>query len=91
MCISPTLCVPLAKALLKLGKDKDISLQVEIEPGNTGTNAYAIAHRAMQARCALISVPVRYMHTTCEMASLSDIKQAAALVAAFAREGAALC
>lgn len=91
VCISPTLSVPLSRALLSFGASEGIPLQIETEPGNTGTNAYAIAHRVPQAKCLLISVPIRYMHTTCEMAALSDMEHAAALVSAFAQKGASLC
>jgi endoglucanase len=62
-----------------------IPYRVHAAPRYTGTDADAIftAHRGVAT--GLVSVPLRYMHSPSEMASLDDIDHAARLLAAFAR------
>ena len=66
---------------------RQIPYQTETEGGNTGTNAWAVARNADNCRCALVSVPIRYMHSTCEVLNIKDIENAAKLIAAFCEEG----
>ncbi len=87
VCISPSLSLEFTKRLIELAKEKDIPFQIETEGGNTGTNAWAIANSGKNSKCALISIPIRYMHTTGEVLSLSDIDAAAKLIAEFIKEG----
>ena len=51
----------------------------------TGTDADAIFTAHGGVATALVSVPLRYMHSPNELAALSDIEHAAALLAATAR------
>jgi endoglucanase len=51
----------------------------------TGTDADAIFTAHAGVATALVSVPLRYMHSPNELAALSDIEHAAALLAATAR------
>jgi len=51
----------------------------------TGTDADAIHISRSGVPTGLISVPIRYMHSPVELASLDDIAHAARLIAAFAR------
>lgn len=66
-------------------KADGIPVQLQAAPRFTGTDADAIftAHRGIAT--GLVSVPLRYMHSPSEMAALSDITNAARLLAAFAR------
>lgn len=73
----------LREKLIETAKEYNITHQFEIEPGPTGTDA-----RAMQiTRCGiptlLISLPLRYMHTSIETINIEDIKMAAKLLARF--------
>lgn len=71
--------------LLSAARAEEIPVQLQAAPRFTGTDADAIftAHRGTAT--GLVSVPLRYMHTPSEMAALSDITNAARLLAAFAR------
>ena len=51
----------------------------------TGTDADAIFTARGGVATALVSVPLRYMHSPNELAALSDIEHAAELLAATAR------
>ncbi len=87
ICISPSLSFDFTKQLMALCTEKEIPYQTETEGGNTGTNAWAVARNADNCRCALVSVPIRYMHSTCEVLNIKDIENAAKLIAAFCEEG----
>ncbi|MGL4735998.1 MAG: M20/M25/M40 family metallo-hydrolase [Cellulosilyticaceae bacterium] len=50
-----------------------IPLQYELTPGSTGTDADRIRLTGKGVPVALVSLPLRYMHAPCEVASLSDI------------------
>lgn len=73
----------LREKLVEIAKEYNIPHQFEIDPGPTGTDA-----RAMQiTRCGiptlLISLPLRYMHTSIETINIEDIKASAKLLARF--------
>jgi endoglucanase len=53
--------------------------------GSTWSDADDVFAAAGGTAAALVSIPIRYMHTTCEVAQLSDVEAAARLLAAFAR------
>ncbi len=73
----------LREKLVEIAKEYNIPHQFELDPGPTGTDA-----RAMQiTRCGiptlLISLPLRYMHTSIETINIDDIKASARLLARF--------
>ena len=51
----------------------------------TGTDADAFTTSRAGIPTGLVSVPVRYMHSSVEMVSLDDVENAARLISAFAR------
>ncbi|MGC9529316.1 MAG: M42 family metallopeptidase [Candidatus Bipolaricaulaceae bacterium] len=67
--------------LVETARRHDIPYQVEPAPGGTGTDANAIQLTRAGVATVLISVPNRYMHSPCEMVSLSDLQHAARLAA----------
>lgn len=71
--------------LVEAAKAEGIPHAIHAAPRTTGTDADAIftAHRGIAT--GLVSVPLRYMHSPSELASLDDIHHAARLLAAFAR------
>lgn len=75
--------------LLEVAQREEIPLQRAATPGKSGTDTDAIFLRAGGITSALISLPIRYMHTTVEMASLGDLKRIAELFAAFCLDLAA--
>lgn len=64
-------------------KKLKIPYQVESEPGATGTDARTIQLSGMGSATGLISLPLRYMHTPCEIVDLQDIEHAVQLIEAF--------
>ena len=57
--------------------------EVEVMGGNTGTDADGVTVAGVGVRCALVSVPLRYMHTPAELIDARDVEQTAALIAAY--------
>lgn len=55
-------------------KKLDVNLQYEITPGRTGTDADTIKYTAKGVPIALVSLPIRYMHSPVETASFNDIQ-----------------
>ncbi|HZO86866.1 MAG TPA: M42 family metallopeptidase [Chthonomonadaceae bacterium] len=69
--------------LIQTAKDLEIPYQIEAAPGGTGTDANAMQISRAGMATGLISVPLRYMHTPCEVMSLDDIENSARLMAGF--------
>jgi putative aminopeptidase FrvX len=60
-----------------------IPYQVEPSPRATGTDANVMQLNRSGVAAALVAIPNRYMHTPVEMIALSDLENAARLLAAF--------
>lgn len=61
---------------------QSIPLQRAATPGGSGTDTDAIFIRAGGIPCGLLSLPIRYMHTTVELGSLRDLEQISQVFAA---------
>jgi len=81
--IGPNLHRKMTNRLIETAKEGNIPYQTDVEPGDTGTDAWFTQVSRSGIPTVLISVPVRYMHTPVETVSLSDIKNAGRLVAEF--------
>ncbi len=66
------------------GEDR-FAVQREADPSGAGTDAWAIQVAREGIPTALLSIPLRYMHTTVEMLSLEDLNNTGRLLASFAR------
>lgn len=71
-------------SLLKsLAREKEIPFQTESFIGRTGTDADKMHFAADGTVTALVSLPLRYMHSPSEMCALSDIENSIKLLAEF--------
>ena len=79
----------MTKELVRVAEENGISYQSEAMSRTTGTNADFIPLTASGIRTALVSVPLRSMHTTVEVVSISDIENTAKLIGEYiiAQEG----
>lgn len=73
----------LRKILIEIAKQYNIPYQNEITPGPTGTDAYAIQINRDGIPALVVSIPLRYMHTSVELIDLEDIKYTAQLLSFF--------
>jgi endoglucanase len=83
ICLGPNIHPMVGKELLRLAKEYRIPHQLEAIPRPTGTDARAIQITRGGIPTALISIPLRYMHTSVELVDLEDIRQAGRLLACF--------
>lgn len=81
ICIGPNIHPKLRKRLMDTAKEYNIPYQVEVEPGNTGTDAWDIQIIGEGIPTLLISIPIKYMHTSVEMVNMEDIKNTGRIVA----------
>ena len=85
---APTLDDAMTRQLVSLAKDNAIPFHHEVMGGDTGTDADCIADARTGVRTALLSVPLRYMHTPCELIDVRDVEAVGRLMAAFVKKGA---
>ncbi|RQD77659.1 MAG: M42 family peptidase [Candidatus Syntrophonatronum acetioxidans] len=71
------------KKLVEIAREYNIPYQEDITPGATGTDARAFQVSREGVATGLISIPLRYMHTSVELLSLKDIHASAQLMARF--------
>ena len=70
-----------AAALEKAAKEYHINYQVEICGGHTGTDAWVIQVARCGIPTGLLSLPIRYMHSTVETLRTADITDTGRLLA----------
>lgn len=71
--ISPVLDRAISNKLIKIAKEKGIPYQLEVMGRSTGTDADIISVTKSGVKTALVSIPLRNMHSDCEIISLSDV------------------
>jgi endoglucanase len=64
---------------------ESIPYQVAVAAGGTGTDANAMQLNQSGMATGLLGVPLRYMHTPCELLALGDVENCARLMAAYCR------
>lgn len=92
--IGPNTARWMSRRLLDEAKAEGIPVQKEIMERSSGTNAWPIQVANEGVATAVLSIPLKYMHTPVEVVELSDIEDCARLLSAFAaglgKEGEAL-
>lgn len=73
----------IAEKLLHVAAEYHLPYQRDVSPGPTGTDARAIQITMEGVPTGLLSIPLRYMHTSVELVDLEDIKVAGLLLARF--------
>ena len=82
--IGPNMNPALTRELRRLAEEKAIAFQLEAVPGgHSGTDAAAIQIAREGVATALISLPMKYMHTPVEVVSLADMQAVLALIVAY--------
>ena len=85
--ISPTLNRKISDKLLKTAKDLNLTYQTEVMASSTGTNADAVTLTKSGIKTGLVSIPIRNMHTPCEVLDLSDILSTCDILENYIRSG----
>jgi putative aminopeptidase FrvX len=79
----PNIHPRLHQTLVEVAKELEIPYQVEPVPGRSGTDAWAIQVTREGIPTVLLSIPLRYMHTSVEILSLKDVERTGRLMAGF--------
>ncbi|WP_027377299.1 M28 family peptidase [Kaistella palustris] len=77
---APSVHHTLRDLIVKTAKNKDIPFQRAAASRATGTDTDAFAHSNGGVPSALISLPLRYMHTTVEMVAKEDVANVIQLI-----------
>ncbi|KUK95349.1 MAG: Putative aminopeptidase [Anaerolineaceae bacterium 46_22] len=79
----PNIHPALYDAFEKKAKELEIPYHRDLMPKMSGTDAMAVQIVAEGIPCAVIGIPLRYMHTPVETVSLKDIRRAGRVMAEF--------
>lgn len=71
--LGPNIHPKLASLAKQISEEKGISVSVDVDGGDTGTDAWAVQVSKMGVATLLFSIPLRYMHTTVETLSMKDV------------------
>ena len=81
--VAPAVQTNLHKMILGTAKKKEIPFQRAASSRSTGTDTDAFAYSNSGVASALISLPLKYMHTTVEMVSKEDVQHVIELIYQF--------
>ena len=68
-----------------LARELDMDFQLEVMAGHSGTNGWPLQVSREGVATAVLSLPLRYMHTPVETVNCRDLEATAELLAAFIR------
>ena len=83
LCIGPNMHPFLHERLKSLADRLEIPWFLDVTPGQSGTDAFAVQITAEGIPTALVEYPLRYMHTPVESVALKDIQRVGRLLAEF--------
>lgn len=83
---APSLDYEMSRCLSDIAEKKNIPNQPEVMGGKTGTNCDEIQISGKGVKTALLSIPLRNMHTAIEVCDLEDIENTAKLMAEYILE-----
>lgn len=75
----------MSQRMERIAGDLELDYQVEVMAGHSGTNAWPLQISGEGVATAVLSVPLRYMHTPVETVHVDDLENTARLLAAFIR------
>ncbi len=84
--LGPNIHPRVHQRLVETAQAQEIPHVVEVLPGNTGTDAWAMQVTRAGIPTGLVSIPIRNMHTPVETVVLKDVERTARLLAAFIQE-----
>jgi len=81
VCKSPILSPKLTQGLVNICKGMGMKVQIEVDNKDTGTDALYVSLAQKGCATALLSIPLKYMHTQVEMINIKDIELTAEVMA----------
>lgn len=89
--IGPNITKCCCKLVEKTANKENIPIHPEVDGASSGTNAWKIQTASEGIGIAVVSIPLRYMHTAVEIVDIRDIDSAAKIASEFAKEAGRLC
>ena len=83
LCMGSAVNKPLNALLKQVAEELDMKVQWEIATGRTGTDGDTVNKADEGVPMALVSIPLRYMHSSVEVGSWKDIEDCIRLLSAF--------
>ena len=81
VCKAPILSSKLTNGILEICREKGVRSKIEVDNRDTGTDAFYVSVAKKGCATALLSLPLKYMHTQVEMINLKDIEMTAEIMA----------
>ena len=82
--IGPNVSRPLTDMMCEAARAAGVQLHAEVSGGSSGTNAWAVQVSRLGVACAVLSIPLKYMHTPAETLAMRDIADTGRVAAQFA-------
>lgn len=87
--LGTTLDKTISKKLIDICKINNIPYQLEVMGGATGTNADSISSTKTGVQTGMVSIPLKNMHTSCEIIDTKDIESAVNIICKYIIERSA--
>ena len=84
--IGPNITRWMSDRFISKAREKEISWLPEVMTGHSGTNAWGVQTAREGIPTAVLSLPLKYMHSPVETLDLADLEATAALLAAFVKD-----
>lgn len=84
--LGPNITHWMARRFIEKAEAEAIDWSPEVMPGHSGTNAWGVQTAREGIATAVVSIPLKYMHSPVETLDLRDVEQTARLLAAFVRD-----
>lgn len=85
--VSPVLSGQVTGRLKQLARQNSLPFTLEVMGGSTSTNADVLSVTGSGIAAGLVSIPLRNMHTPCEVIDLNDLAAVTDLLTQFCKEG----
>ncbi|NLF34340.1 MAG: M42 family metallopeptidase, partial [Clostridiales bacterium] len=82
--VGPNMTRWMTGRLVEKARAAELPYQLEVMEGHTGTNAWHMQVVREGIATAVLSLPLKYMHSPIEVVALEDMEHTAQLLAAFA-------
>ncbi|MBP5165950.1 MAG: M20/M25/M40 family metallo-hydrolase [Oscillospiraceae bacterium] len=89
--VGPNADRALSKAMIRTAEKEGIPYSVEVMPKSSGTDAWVMQICRGGTATAIVSVPIKNMHSSVETARISDAENTRRLLSAFIRGGIPKC
>lgn len=87
---SASFCSDISKKLRNIAKENNIPYSEEVMGRSSGTNADMVSVSGKGVKTATVSIPLRNMHTDCEILNLNDLNSVCDLIERYILSGGVL-